>query len=125
MTGLAESSLWLNEPERFKAAKTDMDEIPEECMSEAKQSRVHNLLVTSSSRLIEREMPCENFSSLKKLLLVTAYVLKFIGIVKKICRTHPIRTSYPTISRRHIECGFRRFRKLYHPLTNSISEVNS
>ena len=59
-----------------------LDELPEECLAELKKKRgdkvIANLLSITKDALIS----CENYSSLKRLLRVTAYVFKFIQLVR-------------------------------------------
>ena len=59
------------------------EDLPEECIAELKKETqpVAVSLITHST--LDEIFPCTSFSSLKKLLRVTGYVLKFIGILKK------------------------------------------
>ena len=64
--------------------------MPEECMLEMKardRNQVHRLLVTEESTGIGKIMKCEDYNNLRRLLTVTAHLLKFIKILKR--RTSP------------------------------------
>ena len=58
--------------------------VPEECLVEAKQTH-HHLLIKTQSKSIGQILHCQNFSSLKRLQRVTAYVIKFIDVLKTKC----------------------------------------
>ena len=63
------------------------EDLPEECIAELKKKKTRPIavsLITHST--LDEIFPCTSFSSLKKLLRVTGYVLKFIGILKKTYR---------------------------------------
>ena len=62
---------------------------PEECHQEMKsKNAVHSLLTSSGRPCIGQLINCENFSSLDRLLQVTALVLKFTRLLcEKVQRT--------------------------------------
>ena len=68
---------WLSSP--VQASRCDEESMPDECILEMKKSAQHVLLVGGE---IGTVMQCQRFSSLGRLLRVTAYVLKFIAIIK-------------------------------------------
>ena len=94
---LSQSKLWWKGPEWLKGPKenwpTDLEDylmnLSEECLLEVKKS---SLLETSeSTSLLNRSkivptmsdlINCEDYSSLPKLLRVTAYVMRFVNNVK-------------------------------------------
>ena len=64
----------------------DEEEPPDECLKKMKSkgqqaTPVHNLLLGNKST-IDVLMNCEDFGTLKRLLRVTAHVIKFVGILK-------------------------------------------
>ena len=91
---LSVSVLWRSGPDWLKDPGIDdlIQEVPmpEECMLEMKardRNQVHGLLVTEESTGIGKIMKCEDYSNLRRLLTVTARLLKFIKILKR--RTSP------------------------------------
>eukprot|EP00731_Ephydatia_muelleri_P027563 Em0019g436a len=90
LSKIANDTLWLMGPS-FVCDEPIDDDPPleeatlKECTSELRMNdrqrfeEVYSLLITSD---IEAVINCENFSSLQKLLRTTAYVLKFIQMVK-------------------------------------------
>lgn len=61
------------------------DSIPEECIAEMKvkdQRAVHSLMVAEEPRGIGQIINCKEYSSFRKLLNVTAYLLKFVRLLK-------------------------------------------
>ena len=66
--------------------------MPEECISEmrSKDQRVcHNLLVTEERPGLSQIMNCKEYSSIHRLLHVTAHVLRFVSILKQRDHVHP------------------------------------
>ena len=63
-------------------------EMPNECLKEMKTSchPTHNLVVTGNVHVLSNIIGCENFSSLQRLLRVTAYVLRFIHMLKQLIK---------------------------------------
>ena len=91
---LIANSLWWNGPEwTICSVRSDIEEVamPTECVTKMKVKDVvtHNLLVPNHSADInlQRVIVCEDYSKLTQLLLVTAYVLRFIHPLK--ARTRP------------------------------------
>ena len=80
--------LWLHGPTVLLSSEgamgvTDMAALPEECLAEMKRGDREKLTVTLlSSNVINTIVPCEDYSSLGHLRL-TAYVLKFIKLIRK------------------------------------------
>ena len=93
-TELAGSTFWRHGPSWLVnlVPKDDDDLImPEECKKEMKVTKEmqvtrsntqHSLPIASKLRGISHIMNCEHFSTLKKLLRVTAYVLRFCEVLK-------------------------------------------
>ena len=82
---LSVSQLWLNGPEWLgtKLISPDSANMPEECASEmVKSQRTHNLLIPNSKPTIDEVMDCRDYSTVSRLLKVTAYVLKAVKIFK-------------------------------------------
>ena len=70
------------------------ENIPESCIVEMKaadRKAAHNLLSISEPANVSGIIDCERYSSLHKLYRVTAYVLKFINILRK-------RTTSPNLT---------------------------
>ncbi|KAL5472994.1 hypothetical protein EMCRGX_G027441 [Ephydatia muelleri] len=90
-----DSSMWLNGPkwiadDEFEPQYSDTS-IPEECLSEmkVKDLMAHSVLITQGCCQYEPVITCEHFSTLSHLLRVTAYIQKFISILKaKVKRTN-------------------------------------
>ena len=93
-------SLWLDGPD-WLSTESDYQEhvhkevnMPEECLKEARSCLndgngivAHSLVASSQDEILR----CENFSSLTRLLRVTAFVFKFIQVLKsKITKTESI-----------------------------------
>ncbi len=80
---LSVNSLWRNGPDwlqRGESAGYLELELPEECLSEMRAKDVktaHGLLTTGETTGLSQIMNCEDFSSLDRLLAVTAAVVKF------------------------------------------------
>ena len=75
---------WLKTPEPLCMAPS-LEEIPEPCLAELKASSkvgVHSLLTPQLPHRIGNIIDVKRFSSIHKLLRVTAYVLKFVSILK-------------------------------------------
>ena len=67
--------------------KPHYDEIPDDCIKELKTSDLqteHNLLVPAQTGNLNDLIDCKRYSSTHKLFKVTAYVLKFTRLLKKI-----------------------------------------
>ena len=83
---LSESQLWRSGPEWLKTIEMPKpealeDQMPEGCQVEMKAETSHGLLVATESAGIGQIIRCENFSSLTRLLTVTAHVLKFCQLL--------------------------------------------
>ena len=89
------SDLWLNGPDWLSTSEDLLEgaevetTAPEECRQEMKSKNAAHSLLTSSGRpCIGQLIDCENFSSLDRLLRVTALVLKFTRLLcQKVQRT--------------------------------------
>ena len=86
---LSVNTLWRNGPNWLPEAKDgeadDNQEIPDECLSEIKakdRTRVQGLLTTDSTIGLRNIFNCEDFSSIDRLLRVTALVLKFCRLLR-------------------------------------------
>ena len=96
---LSINMLWRNAPDWLGADEphAGIQEIPmpEECMAEMKarvRDSMHSLLVTKEPTGIGQILKCEDFSTLKRLLSVTAQLLKFARALKR--RINPRSASY-------------------------------
>ncbi|XP_011405271.1 PREDICTED: uncharacterized protein LOC100637172, partial [Amphimedon queenslandica] len=81
---LSESNVWWNGPEWLGAEATDETEVPmpKKCMEELRVKDCetsHGLTANSEQRGLIKIISIERFSSIKKLLRVTAYVFRFIN----------------------------------------------
>ena len=65
--------------------EADDTTMPAECASEMKMSKekTHNLLITTQAPTIASVIKCEDFSTLSRLLRVTAYVRRAVKLFKK------------------------------------------
>ena len=75
-------SLWMHGPTSLEGS-IQLESLPEECAIELKVK--HSKKVTTSLLSTAKDdalISCENYSSLKKLLRVTAYVFKFIQLTR-------------------------------------------
>ena len=76
-------------------------EVPEECRKEmriADQRKLENnsqvsLLAVEGKSMVAKIINCDNFSSFRRLLRVTARVLKFIKIIKGKCKSKDLRAD--------------------------------
>jgi len=77
--------LWLHGPGNLEGMEPEQpqEDLPEECIAELKKETQPVAVSLSTHSTLDEIFPCTSFSSLKKLLRVTGYVLKFIGILKK------------------------------------------
>ena len=81
--------VWLHSPTVLLSSKgvmgvTDMTGLPEECLTEMKRGDRENLTVTLlSSNVINTIVTFEDYSSPGHLLQLTAYVMKFIELIRK------------------------------------------
>ena len=78
--------LWLHGPDNLGGMESEQpqEDLPEECITELKKKETQPAavsLITHST--LDEIFPCTRFNSLKKLVRVTGYVLKFIAILKK------------------------------------------
>ena len=88
---LSLNQLWRRGPPWLLAQDTDPDQeldkftMPTECVSEMKipKEKTHNLLVTTQALTIGSVIKCEDFSTLTRLLRVTAYVLRAVKLLKR------------------------------------------
>ncbi len=84
---LSVSKLWRNGPQWLKVPSSITplsDEIPPLCAEELKattQESTHSLLVSTPS--IGQSITCERYSTIHKLYRVTAYVIKFLSLLKR------------------------------------------
>ena len=85
---LSVNLLWRNGPKWLSEGAGDReqpaDEMPEECIAEMKaadRKLIHSLLANDSTTGLQQIMKCEDYSSLSKLLRVTAIVLKFVRLL--------------------------------------------
>ena len=82
---LTHNKLWWSSPDWLNLQEMNTieeSEMPAECVTEMKVS-THSLLTSNSSTVkLEQFISCENYSSLSKLLRVTAYVIRFIRLLK-------------------------------------------
>ena len=71
---------WLNEDFVAPHTEFETDAMPEECSVELKASTMRslNLMITDSRSGIDDLMTCQNFSTLSRLLRVTAQVMRAI-----------------------------------------------
>lgn len=79
--------MWLHGPpysdESIEQEDPELESLPEECLLEMKardRGRAMVTMVNSSGPVIVR---CEDYSTLQRLIQVTAYVLKFINLIRK------------------------------------------
>ena len=100
---LSLSSLWRNGPKWLSDEQFSMHSpgvsMPVECAMEMKakdKELVHNLLVTDGGVSLSQIINCEDYSSIHRLLGVTAYVLRFVAILKR-------RSKYKNISKKMSE----------------------
>lgn len=79
-------TLWLHGPSEAMVDplidSRHAEALPEECLAEmkTKKEKSHTTLVTQSLPIVL--LPCERYSCLRRLIRVTAYILKFIGAVR-------------------------------------------
>jgi len=84
-TELVGSALWRYGPPWLNLVETSVEEdliMPEECIKEIKASSQHTMATSAESNGIGNIMDCTRFSTLGKLLRVTAYVNRFCRILK-------------------------------------------
>ena len=82
-TKLVGSKLWRYGPEWLVHSRSHIDEnveMPDECLKEIKISphRTRNLLMMSNQHSLNDVIHCKEYSSLSRLLRITAYVIRFI-----------------------------------------------
>ena len=81
---LAVNQLWRRGPDwlHVDVPSTDSEPtcMPEECAAELKVTAVqsHNLVTTDAQGSVDNLLSCKNFSTLAKLLRVTAYVVRAV-----------------------------------------------
>ena len=86
---LSVNKLWRNGPEWLQApigVSSLPVEIPEPCIEEMKISSrrdVHSLLTSTKTQDLNCIIGCKRYSSVQRLYRVTAYVLKFISLLRK------------------------------------------
>ena len=81
---LAASRLWMNGPDWLKDGEPGGSPdplMPGECLAELKTEVTHGLLTPVEPLGIDQLLKCEDFSSLHRLLSVTAHVLKFCNLL--------------------------------------------
>ena len=110
LSGLAASKLWREGPHWLAAEDiNNLDEVnsvPEECMQElrAKERRtLHNMIVTESQLGLSQLIDCTQYSSLQRLLCVTAYVLHAIQAFKGKTKNEDDRCNPTSIDLAHAE----------------------
>ena len=90
--------LWLHGPQRLPTSECVVESegmvaLPKECLAEMRmrdrKNPTVNLMTTNNPATV---LSCERYSNLKRLLRVTAWVLKFVNAVKKI---KPLESSTP------------------------------
>ena len=82
---LSVSKLWRNGPDWLKNtidSEPLPEEVPQSCAAEMKTRAVNNLLTTQSCS-IGHIIDCERFSTVHKLIRVSAYVLKFVSMLRR------------------------------------------
>ena len=85
LSELVGSALWRYGPPWLGLVETRVEGelvMPEECMKEMKVGTQHVLVTSFNSHGVGKIMNAKNFSTLGKLLRVTAYVVKFCKILK-------------------------------------------
>ena len=79
--------LWLHGPqcleESTEPEKPTLENFPRECLMEVKVKDRKKVMFSMVSSNRPTVVPCEDYSTLQRLLRVTAYVLKFIRLVRK------------------------------------------
>ena len=87
---LAGSKLWCYGPDWLicNYPCEEALEMPDKCLREMKTSYhlTHNLVVIGNVHVLSNIICCENLSSLQRLLRVTAYVLRFIHMLKQLIK---------------------------------------
>ena len=80
---------WINGPKVIERTEPKFGAMLEKC-SEVMWTRVsHKLLVNSNPTSIGNIVQCQNFSSLERLLTITAYVLKFVELLRSKLKKSP------------------------------------
>ena len=86
---LIASNVWWHGPSSLKETEIESededDSVPPECISEmkVKDPKVyHNMLVAEKRPKLAQVIECQHYSSIQKLLGVTAYVLRFVNKLK-------------------------------------------
>ena len=77
---------WLRNEEVNNYEEDTSESVPEECAPELKareRKLLHNLMVTESQLGLNQLMDCKQYSSLHRLLRVSAYVLRFVEELKR------------------------------------------
>ena len=78
LPNLSLSQLWSEGPEwlndEFSEIHFDDITIPEECVTELRGTESYNLLVTEERKGLSEIIDCQRYSSINRLLSVTAYV---------------------------------------------------
>ena len=94
MAELEVSHLWHFGPEWLKCGLTPsvIPDMPEECTTELKTSskKTHSLAATPTQPTIGSILDCGRFSSFRRLVRVTAYVLRAVKLFKKIHQDEPL-----------------------------------
>ena len=98
---LSLNQLWRQGPPWLLAQDTNPDleldfTMPTECVSEMKTSKekTHNLLIITKAPTIGSLIRCEDFSTLTRLLRVTAHVLRAVKLFKRSKRAHSLQTNW-------------------------------
>ena len=92
---LSRNRLWLNGPDWLVSDRdlptenADADgELPEECRVEMKKGAAHTLVSAQDhDTRLSQIVPCENFSSLHRLLRLTTLVFRFVRLLRRKVRT--------------------------------------
>ena len=97
---LASCKLWIHTPDWLVDMMTEFNEdnllMPEECLKETRITN-YNLMcsspATNGSNNLGNIICCENFSRLRRLLRVTAYVIRFVELCKSKLRGTDVGTK--------------------------------
>ena len=84
-TDLVGSVFWRHGPSWLTQLEPLVDDeliMPEECTKEMKAGSQHVMVVTTNPQSVGKVINCTQFSSLKRLLRVTTYVMKFDRMLK-------------------------------------------
>ena len=80
---------WVNGPKTIESTEPKFGAMLEKCSEEMRTRVSHNLLVNSNPMSIGNILQCQNFSSLERLLTVTANVSKFVELLRSKLKKPP------------------------------------